>query len=779
MWYSYIKIAFRVLIRNWRFTLINLAGLTLGLASFVIIFSWVRNEMSFDRFHDKKDRIMQLVLKHPDGTMDPNVPYAMAIQMSRQFPEIASSSLFVRMETRMQCSFEFNLDSATTIKAYEPNVVGVDTSFFNIFDFPVSYGTDRTMLHRPNDVVISSRIAEAYFPDMNPLGQSVKLNNNKILTVTGVVEVPSNTFFRYDFFIPVFEDLSNDWNWRDPAYILLEPNAEPLGFGRKIEGFMNESYPNPLPGEFQLQIVPIHQIHLLFEGRGKILLFSLVALFLILVASLNYMNLATANYSERIHETGIRKVLGANTRELLIHMFSESVLLVLGAMILALFLAELILPTMTPLFGNRIEIGYLEHPAILGIMLGLIIVLGAAASAYPTLLMSRGNPTDVLHRSFHPVSRRSFIILFTIIIQFTLSIALMISSMIVIKQVRYSSGSSPGLSVSNVISIPMNQGIGNHFRDFLDRLEQHPEIEMASAGQSFPFDEDYKTNIDWSLKPDPALGLTRYSICLHNYPALFEMEIIQGRNYSEEFLADAERFIINEQAAAMLGYEDPIGQAITMWGLTGEVIGVVRDFHHISLHREILPHVFNIHPRNYRGLQYIFIKLRSGKNPETISYIESICEELAPDYPFSYTYLEDEVKRLYNSDLNLSKVLGLFALLALSISSLGIYGLAFYSADRQQKNITIRKVFGAGLRNVLSIFYGNMLSRVGISLLLAIGLTLVIMGKWLQNFAYRIQPDPILYAIPALLALFIAGAATWIAIRRIIKENPAVSLKQE
>jgi ABC-type antimicrobial peptide transport system permease subunit len=779
MWISYFKIAFRILVRNWRFTLINLAGLTLGLAGFVIIFSWVRNEMSFDRFHKNKDRIMQLVLKHPDGTMDPNVPYAMARQMSTQFPEIESSSLFIRMESRMECAFEFNLDSSETTKAYIPHVVAVDTTFFRIFGFTMKHGKKGSLLHQPNDVVISTGIADVYFPNINPVGQSIKLNNNTLLTVTGVVEIPENTFFRYDFFIPVFDDMSNDWNWRDPAYILLQPPTDPVAFGNKIEDYMNEVYPNPLPGKFQLTIVPIQKIHLLFEGKAKILLFSMVALFLILVASLNYINLATANYSERIHESGIRKVLGATRRELMIHMFAESILIVVGAMLLALFLAELILPAMTPLFGTRIEIGYLDHPAILAIMLALTLFLGGTASIYPSLLMARGNPVEVLHRAFQPVSRRSFIILFTIILQFTLSIGLMISTLIVIKQVRYSAGAPLGFSVRNVIAIPLNQGIGNHFRDFLARLEQHPDIEMATAGQSFPFNEDFKTNIDWSLKEDPALGLCRYSICMNSYPALFDMEVIQGRNYSQGFRADSDKFLINEQAAAMLGFDDPIGETLTMWGLTGEIIGVVKDFHHISLHREILPHVFNVHPSNYRNLRYIFIKVRSGKNPETISYIESICRELAPAYPFSYTVLEEEVRSLYSNDLNLSRVLGLFALLALCISSLGIYGLAFYSSDRYHKSITIRKIFGASMGTLLSIFYRNMLSRIGISLLLAIFLTIVIMGRWLQNFAYRINPDPLLYAVPAILALSIAGMATWIAIRRIILLNPADSLKQE
>jgi ABC-type antimicrobial peptide transport system permease subunit len=779
MWISYIKIALRILIRNRRFSFINLAGLTLGLASFIIIFSWVRNELSFDNFHQKKQRIVQLVLKHPDGVMDPNAPYAMAISMARQYPEIESYSTLVRMESRTQCAFIFNPDSAAPVRAYEPQVAGVDTSFFRIFDFPISFGNPDRFLTQPNDVVISSRIAEIYFPRINPVGQTIVLNNERLLTITGVINIPVNTLFQFDFFVPVFEDLSSDWNWRDPSYLLLNPTVDMASFGGKIKNYMNEVYPNPLPGEFELMIVPIHRIHLLFEGKGKILLFSAIALFLILVASLNYMNLATANYTSRIRETGIRKVLGARKRELMIHMFSESIILIGGAMVLALFLAELLLPAMAPLFGRKIEIGYLDHPMILVAMLLLIFLLGGLTSLYPSMLLARGNPVEVLHRSFQPVSRRSMIILITIIIQFTLSIALMISTLIVIKQVRFTSGADLGFSVKSVISTPLNQGIGNHLLDFLARLEQHPDIEMASAGQSFPYNEDFKTNIDWPLKEDPALGLCRYSICLNNYLELFDMKIAYGRNYSDDFRADINRFIINEKAASMLGYEDPLGETMTMWGQTGEIIGVVKDFHHVSLHREILPHVFNINPSNYRGLRYIFIKLRSGNNPETIDYIESVCQELAPDYPFSYTFLEDQVNSLYRSDINLSKILGLFALLALIVSSLGIYGLAFYSVDRYQKSITIRKVFGANLGNVLAIFYMQMINRIGISLVVAIALSLVFMSRWLRDFAYRIEPDPLLYAAPAVIAFIIAGAATWVAIRRISLQNPAESLKQE
>jgi len=779
MWHSYIKIAFRILIRNKRFSIINLIGLTIGLASFIIIMSWVRDEFSYDSFHLKKSQTYQLVLKHPDGILDPNTPYALVSKIAIQYPEVESFSSLIRMESRINSSFVFNLDSTEQVKAYEPAVAHVDTGFFAIFDFPLLYGDKYNLLSRPDAVVISSRIADVYFPDINPVGHTIMINNAQLLTISGVVDIPGNTFFKFDFFLPILFDLSNDWNWRDPSYLLLKPGIDAEGFEQKIASFMNDNYPNPLPGSFQVGIIPIHKLHLSFGQKKKVFLFSCVAILLLLVASLNYMNLASANYTGRIREMGIRKVLGARRRRLMINFFTESYILVFGALLLALFIAELVLPSMTPLFGRKIEIGYFDQPVLLVVLILIVGLISSLSSIYPSVLFTRGNPVDVLHLSVHPGGRSSVLILITTIFQFTLSIALMISTLVVIYQVRYTTQADLGFSVKNIVAIPMNQGIGSNFQVFLARLESHPDIEIATAGQSYPYNEDYKTNIDWATKENQSMGLCRYSICLNNYLDLFNMQIVSGRGYSNDFGADMDKYIINETAASMLGYDEPVGQSITFWNRTGEIIGVVRDFHHVSLHREILPHVFNIHPSNFSNLKFIFIKLIPGSNAEVLSYIESVCQELAPEFPFSYSFLEDELGQLYATDQNLSRILGLFSLLILVVSSLGIYGLAFYSVEKKSKEITVRKVYGASLVNILTLIYKSLISRIGISLILAIVLSLIAMNRWLQNFAYQISPDITLFILPALLAFMVAGIATLIAMWQTVRQNPADQLKQE
>lgn len=302
---------------------------------------------------------------------------------------------------------------------------------------------------------------------------------------------------------------------------------------------------------------------------------------------------------------------------------------------------------------------------------------------------------------------------------------------------------------------------------------------MVTAGQSFPYNEDFKTNVEWATMEDPSLGFCRYSICLNNYLDVFGMVIRDGRTYKDEFMSDVDKYIINEKAASTWGLDNPVGQSLNMWGRSGEIIGVVRDFHHVSLHREILPHVFNVHPSNYSNLRYIFVKLKTGKRAETLEYLKSACQDFAPEFPFSYTFLEDDIGQLYTVDKNISRILGLFALLILTISSLGIYGLAFYSVEKLSRVITIRKIFGAGIWNILTLYYTSMVSRIGISLILAIALTLILMPRWLRNFAYQIHLDPFLFIVPAILALAIASLATMIAIWRSVRQNPADLIKQE
>ena len=783
MWSSYLKTALRSLIRNRRLSVINLSGLTIGLAFFIIIVSWIINELSFDRFHKNRDRIFQLTIRHPEGILDPNCPYAIAPEMLKQFPEVDSYCTVMNLAQRSNSSFSFNYDSPARINVYESDVARVDTTFFKIFDFPLVYGQNRSLLEKPGFVVISTEIANKYFNDSNPVGQNILYNNSQLLTISGVVDIPENTTFNFDFFLPVFENLSNNWNWMDPSFILLKQGIDVATFSEKIASFMNDILPEdiPLPRSFVLGVTPVRKVHLAFGQKRNVILFGTVAFLLLIVAALNYINLAGANYlGRRMHETGMRKVLGAKKSQLLFVFFAESIILVFSATVLAMVLARVILPAMSPIFGRQIEIAVFHNPEFLA---GLIVIIGLIsllASFYPSTLYTGVNPVDLTHRAVKSGGLRSAVVLIAAIFQFTLSIALLIFTLIVIRQIRFSSHEDLGFSYSNMVSVRMNRGLNTNLRAFIEQLESHPGIEIATAGQAFPFNEDIKTGgLGWSLKEPQTMDLWRYSICLNNYPDAFDFKLASGRLYSDEPGADRGKYVINEAAARMLGFEDPVGQQITMWGRKGEIIGVVKDFHHVSLHKEILPHIFNVDSTNFQSLKYIFIKLNTGPDKEILSYIESVCNDFAPGFPFSYSFMEDEYRHLYTTDANLSRILGLFAVITIILSGLSIYGLAYSSVEKKSGEIAVRKVFGAGLPDILSLIFTSLLSRIGISFFIAAALSLVVAGKWLQTFAYRISPDVMVFIIPALLALIIAGLATLFAMWRPVRQNPAYLLKQE
>jgi len=773
-----MKVILRILIKNRQFTAINLCGLVIGITSFIIIISWVRHELSFDSFHSKKDRIYQLIIKHPSGILDPNTPYVVAPSLASMYPEIESYTHVIRLSTSSNYSFKFFPDSLDQVKAYEPAVVKVNNDFFDIFDFKLVYGSGEELLGRPESVVISSRIAQTYFRDINPIGYTINMNNRELLTITGVVEIPDNSFFSFDFFLLNTENLSSNWNWRDPSYVLLHPGVDIENFKEKIRPYIIDNNPYHLKGSYDLEIIPINKSYLTFTGTRKVYIFSCIAVLLLILATLNYMNLASANYVNRIREAGIRKVLGSGNKGLRRIIFTETYILAFIATIISFSFSEIIFLFSEKFIGHRLEIGYLNNPLILLIVFTAVFLTLTIASAYPISLFISGNTINSDKRIYGTGMKGQIFILLTVILQFTLTIILLISAFVIKNQVNYSINKDLGFSVENVISIPMNQGIGSNFNVFLERMESHPGIEMVSLGQSIPYDEDFKTNVEWISNSTERKESFRYSICLRNYPELFGMNPIQGRIFSDDIETDLGKYLINEAAADMIGFENPVGEYITMWGYRGEIIGVVEDFHHVSLHREIMPHIFNVNPLNYNALKFIFIKSTGRDIPGTISFTKSVCDELAGDFPFTYSLLEDDIEKLYRDDINLVRIIGIFVILTVLLSILGIYGLAYHSVEKKTKEITVRKVFGASLKNNLMLTYKKLLTQISISFLIAIPLSVIFINSWLSNFAYSIKPHPVHFIISLLIALVVAIVTTTLAMWKTINKNPVENLKQ-
>ncbi len=778
MSFSQFKMILRIMIQNHRTTLINFLGLVLGLTSFVIIFSWIRTEFSVDRYHSNKGSLFQLVIQFPEGILDSNSPYALAPAMNNTFPEVANYTRELRVASQNNSSFDFFPEDPDNDPVYETHVVRVDTGFFSMFSFKQVHGAGMNELHRPDGILLSKDLANKYFGNENPVGRQVLMNGKQLLEITGVVEASGETRFDYDLFLPTTPLMAESWTWRDPSYVMLHPEVEIKAFEKKILPFLNESIPNPLPGDFPLKLVPIEKANLAFGKQKEFLIFSGIAILILIIVVINYMNLTTANFTKRIREMGIRKIIGATPEVLRKQLFAETLIQTIAGMFMALFLAELLLPQLSSMFDLTVRIGYREQPLILGGFACLVLIFSLLSVTHPAMVFTRGNPTSVLRDSFVKGKGRSNVLLLTTIFQFTVSIALLIATMVVMKQVQFAKHTPPGVNVDNVIKVQLNPQLGRQLYSFIQEAESYPGVLDITAGQQNPVNEDSKTNIDWPNRDPATPQLVRYSICFSNFPEFFGHEIIYGRHYSDSSSADLSRFLVNESVCDLLEKENPVGEKLSMWGQEGEIVGVFKDFHHISVHREILPQIITINPAHYMHIRYLFIRLAPGDHAQTLASIRESFFKFSPDFPYSYEYLSEEIEQLYARDVRLARIIAYFSFLALLISCLGIYGLARFSVEKKTRDLTIRRVFGASFRTIVLLANWDMLQRTGAALVLAIPLSFILLERWLRSFAYHMELSWWFFLLGGIFGIVVTVAATMIGIWNSLRQKPTEVLNQ-
>jgi putative ABC transport system permease protein len=778
MSFSHIRMILRSMVQNKRSTLISFLGLIFGLTFFVVMYSWIRTEYSMDRFHTYKNSLYHIVIQFPDGLLDSNTPYALAPEMKDVFPEIVNYTRVVRLATKSNSSFDFFPDDPDIEPVYETDVVQVDTGFFKMFSYSTVYSNGPLDINRPDVILINKELAEKHFKDVNPVGRQIKMNGSRLLEIIGVIEFPDNSQFDYDLFMPVSSDLRNNWYWADPSFVMLEKAIDIKSFESKIVTFFNDTYPSHLPGEYLVKLVPIYKSNLAFGKRKEFLLFSGIAILILIIVAINYMNLSTANYTKRIREMGIRKILGATPQVLRKQMFLETLIQTSAAMICALCLAELLLPQLSTLFNTSVRIGYGENPLTIVGFIGLVLFLTLLSFSYPVLVFTRGNPSTILRDTFVKGRSRSNMLLVTTIFQFTISVCLLICTMVVLRQVQFAKQTPPGIDVNEVIKVPLNQQLDMELFGFFEEIKTHPGVLEITAGQKNPINEDYKTNIDWPGRDPASFPMVRYSLCFSNFPSFFGYEIKYGRLFSDTVLADLNRYLINEAACEMLGKENPVGDRLSMWGQEGEILGVFKNYHHISVHSEILPHVVNINPANYSQLRYVFIRLGAGDQTQVIDFIGETFRKFAGDFPFTYEYLKEEVDHMYEKDLRLARILGSFAILAMLISCLGIYGLARFSVEKKARDLTIRRVFGASFRDIILLAITEMIRRIGISVMVAIPISIFVLEKWLRSFAYRTDLSWWFILLGGVIGICITVTATMIGIWRSLRQQPRKVLNQ-
>lgn len=777
---NYFKIAFRNIMRNKLFATINTLGLAVGMACFILITLWIQDELSFDKFHVKKNDLYLLTIIHPDDVRDPNVPYALAPRLADEFPEIIHYTRIYELGNQRTCSFKYQPEEGLPVKFYENSVNLVDSSFFSMFSFRFIHGRPETALQNPNSIVINDKIANKYFGHNNPVGKILTLNNRTDLVVSGVINIPSNSHIQLDFITLLPNRLENNWNWSDPSYVLLDRDASLSDLKGKIAGALKKYSPYQQAGKLKTDLLPLTQVHLNFGRRTYVYIFSVIAVFILLIACINYMNLATASSSNRAREVGLRKVMGAKRTELIQQFLGESIFMSALGLAFSLVLVKMGLPLINELTSKQLTFSLLHSHSMYLFLFALIFAVGLISGVYPAFFLSSSRPVDTLKASLGMKPGTSSFRLVSVVSQFAISVLLIACTAVVFKQLSYIQKRSLGIKIDLVIKARINQSLLSRFGSYKNKLLQNPNILNVTAGQEVPYEEDYKTSgVEWDGKDPDLSPNVRYSISHFDYIETFEMEIVDGRSFRKETLADINNYVINEEAARYMGMEHPVGQRLKFWGNDGTIIGVVKNYHHVPMHREIMPHVFTINPRNFRWLKYVFIKIKPGNIPDTLRYIKETSESYAPDYPYEYRFLDQGVGNLYQAEQKLGRIFGYFAFVAIFVSCLGIFGLASFTAEKKTKEIGIRKVLGATVSSIVVLLSKEFSRWILLANIIAWPVGWYVMHKWLDNFAYRTSLNPWPFILAGALSFVIAALPIGYQSIKAAIANPIDSLRYE
>jgi putative ABC transport system permease protein len=624
-------------------------------------------------------------------------------------------------------------------------------------------------------------VARKYFGEENPTGKILTFNNREGLVISGVIRIPSNSHLQPDFLARLDNDLAEDWNWRDPSYVLLNPRTSPASFSKKIERSLNKYFPQRLPGTFKVGLMPIAKVHLGFGRMAYVYYFSVIAVLILAIACINYMNLATARSGGQTREVGLRKVLGAGRGHLILQFMGESLLMSSLAFGLALASARVLLPYLNGLTGKSLTLFSGRSPLFIGYFLGLTVLVGLVAGSYPSFFLSSRRPMEALRISSDFSFRRSLFRVISVVGQFTISVLLIVCTAAVFRQLHFIRNRPLGLDPDNVIQITYNPSLLRNFEVFKRELLLNPSILSVTRSQAVPYDDDYKTGgIEWDGQDPELLPLVRYSITDFDLFETFGMEFAAGRSFSRDVPGDRVNYVINQKAAAYMGLKDPVGQRLKFWDQEGRIIGVVKDFHHVSLHREILPQIFTINPRFYTSwIKYIFIRVSPRGVPETFGAIQKAAEKHAPDYPFEATFLDKGTASLYESETRLGTIFTAFAFLAVFISCLGILGLAAYSAEQRTKEIGIRKVLGSSVAGIVALLSKQFSVWILTANIIAWPIAYYAMHTWLQGFAYRTPLRLDLFVLAGVLSLSAAALPVIYQSLKAALANPVEPLRYE
>ncbi len=790
---NYIKIAFRNLWRHRSFSLINIIGLAVGMTAFLLILMYVSFELSYDKYHTNADQVYRLnvdiksandVLKFSSSS----APMGPAIKAD--FPEVLESARI----------FPYGMVVKVNNQLFQENRIYItEPSIFNVFTFPMIKGDPKTSLKDPYTVVLTETTARKYFGSADPMGKTLLLDGKTPVAVTGVVkDVPNNSQFKFDILYSVSslekQNPGRLEQWGDFdnfTFLLLSKEANAAQLQSKFPAFLKKhiSESDRKGGEdYALYLKPLKDAYM--DPRGgfeqgsmsNVYIFSIVALFILLIAAINFINLTTARATERAKEVGVRKVIGAARSQLTMQFLGESVILCLIAFVFAVLLVSLLLPMFNQLSGKIISENIFENGYVFA-SLFISLLIGIAAGAYPALALSGFKPVVVLKGRFNSSAKGALLRKGLVVFQFTISIILIVGTIIVYNQLNFMRNQPLGFEKNQMLKLDFggDDGVIKSFEAIKNEFKEIPNVLAATVSHGIPGAGNANAhsemeNRQGAMQP---LNINMYDVD-YDFIPIYGMKVIAGRTFSKDFGTDSTKaIVINEATAKILGYASPndaIGKKFSQWGRDGKIIGVVKDFHYRSLQQNVEPLNMRVNPSNVRLLT---LKIASKDIPATIAAIENKWKVLIPNRPFNYSFVDENFNKQYSNEEHFGKLFMYFAVLAIFISCLGLLGLASYSTLQRTREIGIRKVLGASIPGIVNMLSKEFLQLVFIAALIAFPLAWYGMHTWLQDFAYKSSMAWWIFAIAGILAFMIAIVTVSFQAIRAALANPVKSLRSE
>ncbi|HEY1869447.1 MAG TPA: ABC transporter permease [Chitinophagaceae bacterium] len=807
MFKNYFITAFRNLVKNKFYTSINIVGLAIGLATCLLIFLYVFDELSYDKYNVNADRIYRVnnEIKFNGNYLDlAQVPAVMGSTMLGEMPQ-------VEQYTRMSWHADFLVKKGNE-NIQEQRVGYADSTLFDVFTLPVIAGNAKTALKDYHSLVITEKIAKKYFNSTDVVGKTMLMNDTSNYKITAVIkDIPKQSHFNFDFFVPMLENGGvNEDNWLSEnytTYILLKKNTDVKQIETQLNPFMDKHVGPQLQsmvnitvndlkkggGYIRADLTPLLAIHLHSNKQGEldgngnaeyIYIFSGIALVILLIACVNFMNLSTARSSNRAKEVGVRKVLGSLKANLIQQFLTESFLISFIALVLAIFIAWLLLPYFNQLAGKEIQPAILFQPYMLLALVVLILVVGLLAGSYPAFFLSSFQPIDVMKGKLAAGFKRSWLRNSLIVFQFVTSIVLIFGTIVIYNQLNYIHNKDVGFNRNHVLIINHTNALGQQTESFKNELTQISGVQGATKSGFLPVNYTRNSNTYFTsptLNPNTGITMQAWTVDEKYIPTL-DLKIVQGRNFSQQFPTDSTAAIINETAAKFLATKDLLNKNFytvkgsnTNWQDKFHIIGIIKNFNFSSLRDVVTPLALFL-GKDDGGIS---VRISSNNVAGVVDQIKNKWKAMAPSQPFDYSFMDEDFNKLYTTEQRTGQIFITFAALAILIACLGLFGLVTYATEQRIREIGVRKVLGASVSNIAGMLSTDFLKLVIISTIIAFPLAWWSMNKWLQSFAYRVNISWWMFAVAGITALLIALITVSFQSIKAAIANPVKSLRTE